>query len=82
VLEERPFTSCKVLCRHFRVGKATCLRILHDTLGWTKFHLRGVAHALSPHQQRERVSDSRLLLAAREQNEATLFQGVITGDKS
>jgi transposase len=23
VLTERPFTSCKVLCRHFRIGKAT-----------------------------------------------------------
>jgi hypothetical protein len=31
-LEERPFSSCKVLCLHFRVGKVTCLRILHDKL--------------------------------------------------
>jgi hypothetical protein len=82
VLEERPFTSCKVLCRHFRAGKATCLRILHNTLGLTKFHLRWVPPALSPNQQSERVSDSRLLLVALEQNKATLFQGVITGDES
>jgi hypothetical protein len=33
MLEERPFSSCKVLCRHFRIGKATYLRILHDKLG-------------------------------------------------
>jgi hypothetical protein len=26
---ERPFISCKILWRHFRIGKATCLRILH-----------------------------------------------------
>jgi transposase len=82
VLEERPFTSCKVLCRHFRVGKATCLRILHDTLGLKKFHLRWVPHALSSNQKSERVSCPRLLLAAVEQNEATRFQDVITGDES
>jgi transposase len=40
MLDERPFSSCKVLCRHFRIGKATCLQILHDTLGLKKFHLR------------------------------------------
>jgi hypothetical protein len=33
MLEEKPFSSCKVLCHHFRIGKATCLRILHDGLG-------------------------------------------------
>jgi hypothetical protein len=32
-LEERSFTSCKILCRHFRIGKAKCLRILHDSPG-------------------------------------------------
>jgi hypothetical protein len=55
---------------------------LHDTLDLKKFHLRWVPHALSSNQKSERVSDSRLLLAALDQNEATLFQGVITGDES
>jgi hypothetical protein len=32
MLAERPFNSCKMLCRHFRIGKATCLRIFHDKL--------------------------------------------------
>jgi transposase len=27
ILKERPFLSCKVLCRHFRMAKASCLRI-------------------------------------------------------
>jgi transposase len=43
MLAERPFLSCKVLCRHLRIGKATCLRILHDDLGLTKFHLRWIS---------------------------------------
>jgi hypothetical protein len=38
VLEGRPFASRTVLCRNFRIGKATCLRILHDSLGLKKFH--------------------------------------------
>jgi hypothetical protein len=42
MLEERPFSSCKVLCRHFRIGKAACLQILHDKLGLKNFHLRRV----------------------------------------
>jgi hypothetical protein len=33
LLEERLFSSCKVLCRHFWVEKAICLRILHNKLG-------------------------------------------------
>jgi hypothetical protein len=31
--KERPCLSCKVLDRHFRIAKGTCLRILHDALG-------------------------------------------------
>jgi hypothetical protein len=32
VLQERPFSSCEVLCRHFRIGRLTCLQILHSFL--------------------------------------------------
>jgi hypothetical protein len=46
ILEKRSFSSCKVLCRHFRIEKAICLRILHDKLGLKPFHLRWVPHAL------------------------------------
>jgi hypothetical protein len=47
ILAERSFSSYKVLCRHFRIGKAACLRILHDELGLKQFHLHWVPHALS-----------------------------------
>jgi hypothetical protein len=33
MLAERLFTSCSVLCRHFRIAKKTCLQIFHDELG-------------------------------------------------
>jgi hypothetical protein len=44
MLEERPFSSWKVPCCHFPIGK-TCLRIHHDKLGLKKFHLSWVSHA-------------------------------------
>jgi hypothetical protein len=46
-LEEWPFSSCEVLCRHFQIEKSTCLRILHDKGGSKKIHLRRVPHARS-----------------------------------
>jgi hypothetical protein len=32
MLKERPCLSCKILCQHFHIAKATCLRILRDTI--------------------------------------------------
>jgi hypothetical protein len=32
MLEEKPFNLCKVLCRHFPIGKAMCLGMLHDKI--------------------------------------------------
>jgi hypothetical protein len=40
MLEERPFLSCKLLARHFRIAKDTCLRILRQDLTLHKFNLR------------------------------------------
>jgi transposase len=82
MLEERPFSSCKMLCRHFRIGKAMCLRILHDSLGLKKLHLRWVPHTLSANQKSERVTYSRLLAKALEKEQPNKFQRVITGDES
>jgi hypothetical protein len=56
MLKERPFSLCKALCRHFRIGRAACLRILHDKPELKKFHLRLVPHALSINQKGERIS--------------------------
>jgi hypothetical protein len=32
LLQQFPFISCKVLCRKPKIGKTTCLRVLHDDL--------------------------------------------------
>jgi transposase len=56
VLKERPFSSCKVLCRHFRIRKATCLRILHDNLGLKKISSSlGAAHPIVEPEERKSV---------------------------
>jgi hypothetical protein len=46
MLPEKPFKSSTVLCRHYRIAKTACSRILHDELGLQKLHLRWVPHAL------------------------------------
>jgi hypothetical protein len=81
MLKEKPFASCKVLCRHFRIAKTPCLRILHDNLGMKKFNLRWVRHALNSSQKAERVTLSHEILAVFESDRRTRFQNVITGDE-
>jgi transposase len=82
MLKEKPFASYKVLCRHFRIPKTTCLRILHDNLGMKKFNLRWVTHALNSSQKAERVTLSHEILAVLESDPRNSFQNVITGDES
>jgi hypothetical protein len=82
VLPDRHFTSCKVLCRYSRIGKATCLRIHHDALELKKFHLRWVPHSLTTNQKGERVTFSAQPLRELEESQANTFERVITGDKS
>jgi hypothetical protein len=74
VLAERSFSLCKLLCRHFWIGRTTILRILHDNLGLKRFHLCWVSHALSPNQQSERMLCSKLLFTALMECEPTDFE--------
>jgi hypothetical protein len=82
MFEERPFSSCKVFYRHFRIRKTACLRTLHDKLGFKKLYLHWVPHALLINQKSERVSYSRLLLTELTEQKASRFQLIITGDES
>jgi hypothetical protein len=62
MLEERPFLSCKLLAQHFRIAKATCLRILRQDLALQKFNLRWVPRTLDCAQKQNRVTFSHALL--------------------
>jgi hypothetical protein len=79
--EERPFGSSKMLCRHFRIGKAKWLRILQSKLGLKKCHLRRVQYTLSINEKSKRGSYSKLLLTARMEQKATGFQRITNGDE-
>jgi transposase len=82
MLQERPFVSCKIIARHFRVAKSTCLQILHNDLGMKKFHLQWVPHHLDPIQKQNRVSTSSQLLTLLQAEAEEEFAHVITGDES
>jgi hypothetical protein len=47
LIREPPFLSCKILGRHLRVSKETCLRFFHEKLELKKFHLRWVPDQLT-----------------------------------
>jgi histone-lysine N-methyltransferase SETMAR len=80
--EERSFLSCKLLARHFRIAKATCLRILREDLALQKFNLRWVPHRLDSTQKQNRVTFSRALLEVLRREQQNNFDHVITGDES
>jgi hypothetical protein len=46
VLEEKLFSSCKMPCFHFQIGRTTWFGILHDKLGLKNLHLPWAPHAL------------------------------------
>jgi transposase len=81
MLKERPFSSCKLLARHFRVTKATCLRILREDLELKRFHLRWVAHTLDSTYKRNRVALSHELLDILRPEQECSSAHVMTGDE-
>jgi hypothetical protein len=82
MLKDKPYLSCKVPCRNFRITKGTGLRILHDTLGMKKLHRREVPHALDTNQKAEKVTLPHGILSALQSVRSIGFQSVITGDES
>jgi hypothetical protein len=82
LLQQFPFISCKVLCRKLKIGKATCLHVLHDDLHLENFNLRYVPHSREADQKRSRVELSQELLQRLERTQQYEFERVLTGDES
>jgi hypothetical protein len=82
MLNKKPFILCKVSSRHFRITRASCLRISHDSLGMKKSNLRRVPRALDMNQKSERATLSHELLAIWQSDRSSGFQNMITGDES
>jgi hypothetical protein len=40
LIDESPFLSSKRICQKLRIPKTTCLRVLHEELGFRKCYLR------------------------------------------
>jgi hypothetical protein len=53
---EKRFTLCKVRCGRRNTPKTTCLRVLHEKLGLTKFYLCWLPQTLEVNQIAERVT--------------------------
>jgi hypothetical protein len=77
MLEERVFSSYMVLFRHFRVGMAPCLRILHDKLGLKNSIFIGCCmHCRST--RRAKTSYSKLFLTPLIEQKTSGFQRITT----
>jgi hypothetical protein len=59
---EKPFPSCQAICRRMNIPKTTCLRVLHEELGLSKFYSRWVPNTINANQMAERVTLSHQLL--------------------
>jgi hypothetical protein len=82
LLRQFSFLSCKVFFRKLKIGKATCLRVLHDDLHLEKFNLRAVPHSLEADQKWSRIELSRELLQILKQDQQYEFEHILTADKS
>jgi hypothetical protein len=70
------------LYRKLKIGKETCLRVLHDDLHVEKFNLCYIPHSLETDQKRLRVELSPQLLQIPEQDQQREFEYMLTGDES
>jgi hypothetical protein len=82
MLKKRLSLSGMVLCRRVRIANGICLRVLQDTHGMKKFHLRWILHAMNTNQKAERITLSHGILWVLQSIRCTGFQSVITGDES
>jgi hypothetical protein len=71
-----------VLCRKLKIGKTTCLCVLHNDLHLETCNLRDTPHSLEADQKRLPVELSRELLQLLEQDQQYEFEHMLTGDES
>jgi hypothetical protein len=82
LVRRSPLVSCKVVYRKLKIGKVTCMRVLHNDLHLEKFNLRYVQHPLEAGQKRLRVELSRELLQILKQDQQYEFEHILKGDGS
>jgi hypothetical protein len=81
-LDKFPFTSARVLAKHFRTSLPAMRRTLKTHLRLQKFSRRWVSHDLTDDQKRLKCEISNNLLIALRNDEPPSFSHVVTGDES
>jgi hypothetical protein len=82
LIDECPFISCKRMCQKLRIPKTTCLRGLHEDLGFRKCYLRWVPDSTTGNEAQCRVTFSEELLEVVRHAKETYFEHLLTGDGS
>jgi hypothetical protein len=70
------------MCQKLRIPKTTCLRVLHDDLGFRKYYLRWVPHSMTGNEAQCRVTFSEEPLEVVRHAKETNFEHLLTGDES
>jgi hypothetical protein len=81
MLEGRPFSSCEIFNRHFRIAMATCLRIQRDDLTLQTFHIRHIPHTPHTREKLNRLTFAGELLELVCSDQENIFEHIITGDE-
>jgi hypothetical protein len=82
LIDESPFISCKRMCQKPQIPKTTCLRVLHEDLGFRKCYLRWVSDSMTRNEAQSRVTFTEELLEVVRHAKETNFELLLTGDES
>jgi hypothetical protein len=77
-----PFSSTKVMPRHFLISPVNCERNCETRAGTEKFSTRSVPHLFSEHQKKVRIDPSQKLLSMLGMYAEHYSEGIAAGDES
>jgi hypothetical protein len=81
-LDKYPFSSTKVISRHFRISPPTVKEILRREPGLKKVSRRSIEHLLSDDQQKLWIDASQKLLSMLEMHLEHYFEGIGPANES
>jgi hypothetical protein len=68
--------------QRLRIPKTSCLRVLHEDLGFSKSYLRWVPHSMTGNEAQCQITFSEELLEVVRHAKETNFEHLLTGDES
>jgi hypothetical protein len=82
LIDEGPFIACKRMYQKRMIPKTTCLRVLHEDLGFRKRYLRCDPHSMTWSEAQCWVTFFEELLEVVRHAKETNFEHLLTGDES